>query len=126
MDVLIIERDELVRSLLADTLDADGISAMAASDDEALKLSPDDVPRVVITGINRGHDEDLTGFKLVSSMRRKWPEICAVYLSALWPAPLCRERLSARDRFFTKPVRMAQMTGAVRELLDSGLCSQPK
>ena len=36
MDVLIIERDELVRSVLAETLDAERISATGASDEEAL------------------------------------------------------------------------------------------
>lgn len=86
MDVPIVERDELVGTMLADTLDAEGISAAVTSDEEALKL-PDDEPQVVITGINRGHNEDLTGLKVVSAMRRRWPQLCAVYLAALWPAP---------------------------------------
>jgi DNA-binding response OmpR family regulator len=82
MDVLIVERDEPVRSMLADTLDAKGIPAAVASDEEALTLPPDDAPRLVITGINRGHNEDLTGLKVVSAMRRKWPQLCVIYLSA--------------------------------------------
>ena len=122
MDVLIVERDELAGATLADTLDAEGIAAAVASDEEALKLLPDDAPQVVITGINRGHNEDLTGLQVVSVMRRKWPQLCAVYLAALWPARLRREMLTARERFLTKPVRLAQMSRTVRELLDSGLC----
>ena len=73
MDVLIIERDELVRSLLAETLGAEGIAATSAADKEALKRLANDAPQVVITGINPGHDEDLTGLKMVAAMRRKWP-----------------------------------------------------
>jgi DNA-binding response OmpR family regulator len=111
--------------MLADTLDAEGIASAIASDEEALKLPPDDAPQVVITGINRGHDEDLTGLKVVSAMRRKWPQLCAVYLAALWPARLRREMLGARERFLTKPVRLEQLTRTVRELLDSSLCRQP-
>lgn len=126
MDVLIVERDELVRSLLADTLDAEGIPAAVASDEAALKLTPDQVPRVVITGINRGHNEDLRGLEMVSAMRRKWPQLCAVYLAALWPARLRREKLGARERFLAKPVRLGQMIRIVRELLDSSLCPQPE
>jgi DNA-binding response OmpR family regulator len=126
MEVLIVERDELVGATLADTLDAEGIAAAVTSDDEALKLLPGDAPQVVITGINRGHDEDLTGLKVVSAMRRKWPQLCVVYLAALWPARLRREMLTARERFLTKPVRLAQMSRTVRELLDSGLCQKPE
>jgi DNA-binding response OmpR family regulator len=126
MDVLIVERDELMRSTLADTLDAEGISAVAASDEEALKLPPNDAPQVVITGINRGHNEDLTGLEVVSVMRRKWPQLCAIYLAALWPVHLRRETLAAGERFLAKPVRLAQMTRIVRELLASGLCGRRK
>jgi CheY-like chemotaxis protein len=71
MDVLIIEGDELVRSVLAETLDAEGIPATVASDEEALKLPSNDAPQMVITGINRGHDEDLTGLEVVAALRRK-------------------------------------------------------
>jgi DNA-binding NtrC family response regulator len=122
MDVLIIERDELVRSVLAETLDAEGITATGAADEEALKLLSNDAPQVVITGINRGHDEDLTGLKLVAAMRRKWPQLCAVYLAALWPARLRPEMLGTGERFLPKPVPLSRMIHVVRELLDSGLC----
>jgi DNA-binding NtrC family response regulator len=126
MDVLIVERDELVGSLLVDTLDAGGISAAVVSDKAALELQLDDAPHVVITGMNRGHDEDLTGLQIVSAMRSKWPRLCAVYLASLWPLRLRRERLAARERFLAKPVCLTQMIGTVRELLNSGLCRQPE
>jgi DNA-binding response OmpR family regulator len=41
MEVLIVERDELMGSMLADALDAEGISAAIAVDEEALKLPSD-------------------------------------------------------------------------------------
>jgi DNA-binding response OmpR family regulator len=126
MDVLIIERDELMGSVLADALDAEDIAIAVASDEEALKLPPNDALQVVITGINRGHDEDLTGLEVVAAMRRKWPQLCAVYLAALWPVRLRRETLAAGERFLAKPVRLAQVTRTVQELLASGLCGRRK
>lgn len=85
MDVLIVERDELVGSRLVETLETEGISATVASDQEALEMRADAAPHLVITGINRGHHEDLTGLIVVAAMRRRSPRLCAIYLAALWP-----------------------------------------
>jgi DNA-binding response OmpR family regulator len=125
MDVLVIERDELVGDMLAETLDVEGISTQVTSDDEAFRLPVENAPQLVITGINRGHDEDLRGLKLMSAMRRKWPQICVIYLSALWPVCLRHEMLGARGRFLTKPVRLPQLVRTVRELLQSSMCHAP-
>jgi DNA-binding response OmpR family regulator len=124
MDVLIVERDDLIGSMLADTLDAEGISTAIASDEEALMLPPGDAPHVVITSMNRGHDEDLAGLKVVAAMRRKWPQLCAVYFAALWPARLDRHALTARERFLPKPFRLTGLIRTVRGLLESGRCHQ--
>jgi DNA-binding response OmpR family regulator len=59
MDVLIMERDDLLASTIADVLDDEGISAVVLSDEEALALPPGDPPRVVVTDMNRGHSENL-------------------------------------------------------------------
>lgn len=120
MDVLIVEHDELVGAMLMDTLDEEGISAAIASDEEALALSPDSAPKVVITGINRGHTEDMVGLMVVRAMRRKLPQLCAVYLASLWPVRLRRDMLASRERFLTKPVCLARLTHTVRELLHAG------
>jgi DNA-binding response OmpR family regulator len=120
MDVLIVERDELVGATLVAMLEEEGISAAVASDEEALNLVPDTAPQVAITRINRGHNEDLAGLNVVSAMRRKWSKLRAVYLAALWPVHLRREVLTAGERFLANPVSLAQLTRTVRELLASG------
>jgi DNA-binding response OmpR family regulator len=125
MDVLIVERDELVGSLLVETLEIEGISATVASDEEALMLG-DDGPRMVITNMNRGHNEDLRGRALVSAMRRKWPGVGAIYLAALWPAHLPRRALAAGERFLDKPVHLERMIRTVRDLLNAGICRRSK
>ena len=123
MDVLIVERDDLIGAMLTDTLDAEGISAAIASDEEALALSPDSAPQVVITGINRGHNEDMIGLTVVGAMRRKLPQLCAVYLASLWPVRLRRDMLSPRERFLGKPVCLGRLIRTVRELLH--VCRRP-
>jgi DNA-binding response OmpR family regulator len=125
MEVLIVERDQLVGSMLADALAGERISVAVARDEEALALPPDADPRVVITGINRGHNEDLIGLQVVSAMRHKWPHLRAIYLAALWPVRLRQQALTASERFLTRPVRLAAIIRTVRELLDSNLCRQP-
>jgi DNA-binding response OmpR family regulator len=123
-DVLIVERDELVATVLADALAADGIATAVMPDEQAVTLAPEEAPRVLITGINRGRHEDLTGVNFATVMRRKWPKLCIVYLASLWPVRVSASALSAGDRFLTKPVRLATLTRTVRELLVSGLCGE--
>jgi hypothetical protein len=118
MDVLIMERDDLVGSVLADTLAVAGISAAVLADEEALRLPPDQPPKLVITGLNRtNYEDDLTGLMLVSALRRKWPRMRAIYLAALWPACLSRQELTARERFLRKPIGVQTIIDTVRELL---------
>ena len=57
MDVLIVEPDELIGTVLADALDQDGLTATLVPDEQkAFDLPPHDAPRVVITGMNRGNN----------------------------------------------------------------------
>ena len=125
MDVLIVERDELLGTVLADALVEDGISAAVMPDEEALALPPDQAALVVITGMNRGHTEDLAGMTLGRCMRKKWPTLCIVYLASLWPARLARNVLTAGDRFLAKPVALTQLVRTVQQLIASGMCRQP-
>jgi DNA-binding response OmpR family regulator len=125
MDVFIVERDELLGNVLAEALAEDGISAAVVPDEKALALPPDQAPIVVITGMNRGHNEDLAGLKVARCMRKKWPTLCIVYLASLWPARLARDVLTAGDRFLTKPFSPTQMVRTVRQLMASGVCRQP-
>jgi hypothetical protein len=80
-----------------------GLNTAVVTDDEALTLPPDNGPRVVITGVNRTHREDMTGLSLVRAMRRKWPDLCAVFMAALWPALPHPSAVAAGERFVQKP-----------------------
>jgi DNA-binding response OmpR family regulator len=117
MDVLIVERDELLAEVIADALIDDGITVTVVADEQrALAIPAETGPHAVITGMNRS-DEDMKGLATARTLRGRWPALGVVFMAALWPARLCRNALSARDRFLPKPMRMASMTHAVRELL---------
>jgi hypothetical protein len=58
MDVLIVEKNDLLAEVLADAVADDGIeAAVVADDEEALRACQPDLPQVVVTGINRLSDE---------------------------------------------------------------------
>ena len=117
MDVLIVERDELIAAVLSDALSADGISvAVVPSEEEAMRTCRDGSPRVVITGINR-RCEDMKGLYFARAMRVRCPWLAVVFMAALWPVKLHRCSLGIRERFLTKPVAMLKLVRTVRELL---------
>jgi DNA-binding response OmpR family regulator len=113
--------------MLTDALAEDGITAAVMPDDEALVLPSEPAPIVVITGMNRDHNEDLAGLKVATCMRKKWkwPTLCIVFLASLWPFRLARNVLTAGDRFLAKPFAPTQMVRTVRQLMASGVCRQP-
>jgi DNA-binding response OmpR family regulator len=125
MDVLIVERDELVAEVIADALADGGIGSVILHDEaDAFAIPGDDVPRVVITGMNR-RGEDLNGLAVARRLRSRWPALAVVYMAALWPARLQRRALSFRERFLAKPLHIAKLTATVRELLGCVGTHQP-
>jgi DNA-binding response OmpR family regulator len=123
MDVLIIERDDMIATVLVDSLAEDGVAAAILHDDnEALALSQQSAPRVVITGMNR-HGEDMRGLALGRALRARFPFLKIVYMAALWPAGLHRSALARDECFLAKPVRMSKLVETVRELLTRAMRS---
>jgi DNA-binding NtrC family response regulator len=116
MNVLIVERDELVAELLATTLADEGIDAAIVNDDNKAIEACEHVPQLVITSLNRRH-EDLAGFRLVRAMRARCPRLGAIYMAGLWPVRLPRNALGQRERFLQKPVPLTKLVRTVRELL---------
>jgi CheY-like chemotaxis protein len=117
MDVLIVERDELVAEVLATALEEEGIEVAIVDDDKkALEACEPEAPQVVITSINRRR-EDMAGLVLVHAMRRRCPLLSVIYMAAIWPAQLHRRALGVHDRFVSKPVPLSKLVRTVRELL---------
>jgi DNA-binding NtrC family response regulator len=117
MNVLIVERDELLAEVMATTLTDRGIGAKIIQDDaKAMEACEPDSPDLVITSINRGR-EDMRGLALVRAMRSRCPLISAIYMAAVWPARLHSGALGLRERFLQKPVPPEKLVQTVRELL---------
>ena len=114
MDVLIVEQNELLATVLADALADEGIAAAVVPDDEeALAACQPDMPQVVVTGINRRRD-DMRGLQFGRAIRNRCPLLGVIYMAALWPVRLT---LNARERFLSKPLAMKKLIQTVRELL---------
>src|SRR4051794_4418770 len=122
MDVLVIERNEMIGTMLAEALADAGLSVAVLPDDRAAALPSEPAPRVVITGMNR-HDEDMHGLGLARTLRSRWPGIGIIYLAALWPARLRNRGLGTRERFLAKPLLLTRMIATVRELMSADLRS---
>ena len=120
MDVIIVERNELLATVLADALADEGIDAAVVPDDEeALAACQPDMPQVVVTGINRRRD-DMRGLQFGRAIRNRCPLLAIIYMAALWPAQLV---LDKRERFIAKPMVMAALIRTVRELLPLRRCN---
>jgi DNA-binding NtrC family response regulator len=120
MDVIIVERNELLATVLADALADEGIDAAVVPDDEeALAACQPDMPQVVVTGINRRRD-DMRGLQFGRAIRNRCPLLAIIYMAALWPAQLV---LDKRERFLAKPMVMAALIRTVRELLPLRRCN---
>lgn len=97
----------------------DGIAAaVVPHEQKALAIPVQEAPRVAIIGMNRS-GEDMKGLSVARTLRARWPALAVIFMAALWPARLCRNALSGRDRFLTKPVRLAQLAHTVRDLLST-------
>ena len=117
VDVLIVERDELIAAVLAEALADDCITASIVLDEnEAMAACHADTPRVVLTGINR-QPEDIKGLSFGRALRVRCSWLAVVYLGSLWPVRLHRCALDVGERFLTKPVATAKLVRIVRALL---------
>ncbi len=113
MRVLLIEDDNLVRTLVADILLDEGIEVDAVSnaEDALVLLGSGQVCDVLVTDINLG--AGLDGLALADSVRSRYPEIAVVFVSGTLPAP---DEISPRDRFLAKPFRPQQLVAMIGQL----------
>jgi DNA-binding NtrC family response regulator len=114
MDVLIVERNELLAGVLLDALAVEGIEAAIVPDDEeALATCQPDMAQVVVTGINRRRD-DMRGLQFGRAIRNRCPLLAVIYMAALLPPQLA---LNVHERFLVKPMAMETLVQTVRDLL---------
>ena len=115
MKVLLVDDDELVRTVLAEMLDDAGHDVVDTGDPlDALGL-PDALgpPDVLITDIDLR--SELNGFEVASYARHLWPKVRIILISGL-PADHTGQSLDPRDRFLQKPFSNDRLLGAIEQL----------
>jgi CheY-like chemotaxis protein len=115
MKVLLVDDDELVRTVLAEVLDDAGHDVVETGDPfDALGL-PEALgpPDVLITDIDLR--SELNGFEIASYARHLWPKVQIILISGL-PVDHTGQSLDPRDRFLRKPVSNDCLLEAIEQL----------
>jgi CheY-like chemotaxis protein len=119
MRVLLIEDDEIIRSVLSETLDGDGfeVDGLANAEDALILLGAGQVPDVLVTDISLG--SGLNGFDLADLARARHPDVEVILISGTTP-DLGRRAAGRHERFLQKPFAPEQLAAKIREAGGAG------
>ncbi|SDB74830.1 response regulator [Belnapia rosea] len=118
MTVLLVEDDPIVRSTLADFLEAAGCPLQEADNSSAaLVILADPTQRidVMVTDINLGPGDD--GLTLAGEVRRRLPGVQIFYVTGS-PERLIGRPPPASERVFLKPFHPEDLVTAVTQVMD--------
>jgi CheY-like chemotaxis protein len=114
--VLLVEDNRLLRWCVCSELHRGGCAVVASETvDEVLRLDPSQPMNVLVTDcrLADGHD----GFEVLATVRERYPQICAILISAeADPQLALRARNAGFDVVIEKPCRVSEIVGAVRTL----------
>jgi DNA-binding response OmpR family regulator len=120
LSILVIEDDQMIQSLVEDTLSDGGFEpAIAASGEEAVTLLKGDKTkyRALVTDINlRG---TMDGWEVAKQAREIDPEFPVIYMTGA-AAEQWASRGVPNSILLTKPFAPAQLVTAVSQLLNAG------
>jgi CheY-like chemotaxis protein len=113
--VLIAEDDQEMRSLLCDELYDLGVSIREAADgDEALRVVLEVRPSLILTDLRM----PAGGLDYIVRLRTFAPGVPMVLITSFGDAQTKADALAIGvEAFFSKPVRIGELKGAVRRLL---------
>jgi DNA-binding response OmpR family regulator len=113
--VLIVEHDELLKSLTSDIMESAGFAVLQASDaDEAVTVleSRSDIA-LMLTSVTMPGSMD--GLGLARTVRKRWPAVKTIIASS--QVRLIGSDLTAGSRFFLKPYHAQIMISEIRSLI---------
>jgi len=113
--VLIVEHDELLKSLTANIVEDAGFAALQAGDaDEAVAIleSRSDIA-LMLTSVTMPGSMD--GLGLARKVRKRWPAIKTIIASG--QVRLVGSDLTAGSRFVLKPYHVPTMISEIRSLI---------
>jgi CheY-like chemotaxis protein len=113
--MLIAEDDQEMRSLLCDEMQDLGVSIREAADgDEALRLVLDVRPSLILTDLRMPGG----GLDYIVRLRTFAPGVPMVLITSFGDAQTKADALAIGvEAYFSKPVRIGELKGAVRRLL---------
>jgi DNA-binding response OmpR family regulator len=118
MKILLIDDDELIRSVLVEILRDAGYEVVETADPhEALGL-PGAIgpPGVVITDIDL--HSTLNGFDVAAVAHRLWSTVRVILISGL-SAEHTGQALDPRDRYLQKPFSQIGLLGTIEQLVNA-------
>jgi two-component system, cell cycle sensor histidine kinase and response regulator CckA len=123
--VLLVEDDEMLRAVIAETLEAAGYSVLAAADGgAALRISREHagsidllITDIVMPGID--------GRAVAETVANERPAVLVIYISGYTAATISSYGLAADAILLSKPFGATALTSKVREVLDAGRERRP-
>lgn len=114
MQVLLIEDDHDVRTILVELLGAEGIEVdgLANAEDALVLIGAGQIPDVLVTDINLG--SGLGGVDLAEMAQSRHPGIGIVFISGQ-PYDAHGRHLGEHERFLQKPFLVADLATAIRD-----------
>ena len=123
--VLLVEDNRLLRWCVCSELHRGGCAVVAHETvDEVMRLDPAQPVNVLVTDcrLADGHN----GFEVLACVRERYPQICAILISAeADPQLAMRARSAGFDVVIEKPCRVAEIVGAVRALTSGTSAEMP-
>jgi two-component system, OmpR family, response regulator len=118
-DVLVLEDEELVRILVVEILEQEGLCIHSTADpqDALTELNGTESPCLLVTDIDLGV-ANLNGFEVARQARLLHPDLLVIFMSGrTW---LLSQHLASRtDRMLPKPFRSRQLLQMIEDLRSS-------
>lgn len=118
--VLVVDDDEIFRTVLIRSLQLSGYKAMGAADGKmAIDILEDENIGTVIADINMPH---IDGIELMKRIRRQWPEIPVVLISGYFsPDESLADETDQPDGFLMKPFNIQRIDELLKSLTQKKL-----
>jgi DNA-binding response OmpR family regulator len=108
MKILLVDDDELLRTVLTELLTQAGYEVVGTADPNEVRALPEAIvpPSLVISDIDL--DSELNGFDVSTVAHRLWPAVRVILISGL-PVNHTGQALDQRDRYIQKPFSSAHL-----------------
>ncbi|GAC1426147.1 MAG: hypothetical protein NVSMB62_23520 [Acidobacteriaceae bacterium] len=116
--LLIVDDDPEIRSLLSSILSVSGYATRAADNGfSALAAMRESMPEIIVSDLNM---PEMSGFELLSIIRRRFPQLRVVAMSSAFSSGSIPTGVAA-DAFYEKATGVAQLLASITKVQDDEL-----